>query len=323
MSNESLKIWHNGRLIPWRDASLHVTSHCAHYGSSVFEGIRSYRTPSGLGVFRLREHLQRLIESASIYCMYSPHTVDELREAVFTLLKVNNQNAPYIRPLLLRGCGAPGIDPRGSSIEIYIMTWDWGAYLGKEALEKGVDVCVSSWRRPAPDTLPQLSKSGANYMNSQLIKLEAAVDNYHEGIALDYQGFIAEGSGENVFIVRKNVIYTPPATASLLPGITRDSIMTLARDLGYIVREEMLSRELLYIADEVFFTGTASEITPIRSVDRRPVGSGNPGTITRHLQAEFFDILRGESDDRYHWLDYGNDLVSIDAHKERALVAAE
>lgn len=323
MFNESSKIWHNGKLIPWRDASLHVTSHCIHYGSSVFEGIRSYRTPQGLGVFRLREHLQRLIESAAIYRMDSPHTVDEMRSGVFTLLQVNNDKAPYIRPVFLRGSGALGIDPRGSSIEIYILSWDWGAYLGAEALEKGVDVCVSSWRRPAPDTFPQLSKSGAHYMNSQLIKLDAVVDNYNEGIALDYQGFISEGSGENVFLVRKNVIYTPPVTASLLPGITRDSVMTLAADLGYTVREELLSRELLYIADEVFFTGTASEITPIRTVDRRPVSSGKPGPITRRLQQEFFGILRGELADRYHWLDYGSDLHIKSRKKQRLSAIAE
>ncbi|MBU1637289.1 branched-chain amino acid transaminase [bacterium] len=323
MFNESSKIWHNGKLIPWRDASLHVTSHCIHYGSSVFEGIRSYRTPQGLGVFRLREHLQRLIESAAIYRMDSPHTVDEMREGVFTLLQVNNDKAPYIRPVLLRGSGALGIDPRNSSIEIYILSWDWGAYLGAEALEKGVDVCVSSWRRPAPDTFTQLSKSGAHYMNSQLIKLDAVMDNYHEGIALDYQGFISEGSGENVFLVRKNVIYTPPVTASLLPGITRESVMTLAADLGYTVREELISREMLYIADEVFFTGTASEITPIRTVDRRPVASGQPGPITRRLQQEFFGILRGDLADRYHWLDYGSDLHIKSRKKQRLSAIAE
>lgn len=320
MFDESSKIWHNGQLISWNEASLHVTSHCIHYGSSVFEGIRSYRTPQGLGVFRLREHLQRLIESAAIYRMDSPHTVEEMRAGVFTLLELNHQKSPYIRPVLLRGTGALGIDPRGTSIEIYILTWDWGAYLGSEALEKGVDVCVSSWRRPAPDTFPQLSKSGAHYMNSQLIKLEAVANNFHEGIGLDYQGFISEGSGENIFVVRKNVIYTPPATASLLPGFTRESVMTLATDLGYSVREELISRELLYIADEVFFTGTASEITPIRTVDRRPVAAGQPGPITRRLQQEFFGILRGEIEDRYHWLDYGTDLQTK-SHKPELLSA--
>ena len=297
------KIWHNGRFIRWDEATIHVLSHVVSYGSSVFEGIRCYSTPAGPAIFRLREHVRRMIDSAKIYRMenlgFSP---DQLAEAMLELVRVNHMDACYIRPIVLRGYGEVGVNPLRNPIDIYIACWEWGQYLGEEALAEGVDVCVSSWTRLAPNTLPALAKAGANYMNSQLIKMEALTNGYSEGIALDSAGHVSEGSGENIFVVRDGRIHTPPLGASVLPGITRDAILTLARDLGIPLVETIVPREMLYIADEVFFSGTAAEITPIRSIDRIPVGKGRRGPVAERLQKEFFGIVNGATPDRHAWL---------------------
>jgi branched-chain amino acid aminotransferase len=293
------KIWHNGNLIPWDKAQIHVMSHVVHYGSSVFEGIRCYGQPQGAGVFRLPEHMQRLIDSAKIYRMTLPYSLDQLSSAVVELIEANGVAPCYIRPIALRGYGEVGVNPKHAPIEVYIANYPWGKYV---AGDDGADVCVSSWSRPAPNTLPTLAKAGANYMNSQLIRMEADVNGYAEGIALDVNGYASEGSGENLFIVRNGVIYTSPLANSVLAGITRDSVLTLARHLGMTVVEQAMPRELLYIADEVFFTGTAAEVTPIRSVDRIPVADGNPGPITKQLADEFFGIANGLKPDRFGWL---------------------
>ena len=293
------KIWHNGNLIPWDKAQIHVMSHVVHYGSSVFEGIRCYGQPQGAAVFRLPEHMQRLIDSAKIYRMTLPYSLDQLSTAVVELIEANGVAPCYIRPIALRGYGEVGVNPKNSPIEVYIVNYPWGKYV---AGDDGADVCVSSWSRPAPNTLPTLAKAGANYMNSQLIRMEADINGYAEGIALDVNGYASEGSGENLFVVRNGVIYTSPLANSVLAGITRDSVLTLARHLGITVVEQALPRELLYIADEVFFTGTAAEVTPIRSVDRIPVADGNPGPITKQLADEFFGIANGLKPDRFGWL---------------------
>ncbi len=296
------KIWHNGRLIDWNDAKIHVLAHVTSYGSSVFEGIRCYATPSGPAIFRVREHIRRLLDSAKIYRIEVKHTVDELADAMSELVRVNKLDSCYFRPLVLRGYGDVGVLPFANPVETYIACWEWGKYLGEEALAQGVDVCVSSWTRIAPNTLPALAKAGANYMNSQLIRMEAHLNGYAEGIALDASGYVSEGSGENVFVVRDGKILTPPLGASVLPGITRDSVMQLAELLGIPVIETLVPREMLYIADEVFFSGTAAEITPIRSVDRITVGKGSRGPITEKLQKAFFDIVHGDAPDRFGWL---------------------
>ena len=297
------KIWHNGRFIRWDEATIHVLSHVVSYGSSVFEGIRCYSTPAGPAVFRLREHIRRMVDSARIYRMenlgFSP---EQLAEAMLELVRVNQMDACYIRPIVLRGYGEVGVNPLKNPIDVYIACWEWGKYLGEEALAEGVDVCVSSWTRLAPNTLPALAKAGANYMNSQLIKMEALANGYSEGIALDAAGYVSEGSGENIFVVRDGKIHTPPLGASVLPGITRDAILTLARDHGIPLVEAIVPRELLYIADEVFFSGTAAEITPIRSIDRITIGKGHRGPITEKLQTEFFGVINGTRPDRYGWL---------------------
>jgi branched-chain amino acid aminotransferase len=295
-------IWHNGKMIPWDEAQIHVLSHVVSYGSSVFEGIRCYETKQGPAAFRLREHMQRLINSGHIYRMKSPYTLDQLCAAAGDLVRENHLNSCYIRPLMIRGYGDVNVNPLPCPIEVYLACWEWGAYLGAEALEQGVDVCVSSWARLAPNTLPSIAKAGANYMNSQLIRMEALANGYAEGIALDTNGFVSEGSGENIFIVRDGTIHTPPLASSVLPGITRSSIMTLCEDLGIPLHEQMIPREMLYIADEVFFTGTAAEITPLRSVDRISIGAGRRGPITKRLQEEFFAILSGAKPDRHNWL---------------------
>jgi branched-chain amino acid aminotransferase len=296
------KIWHNGKMIAWDDAKIHVLSHVVSYGSSVFEGIRCYETKQGPAAFRLRDHMQRLIHSGHIYRMDSPFTLDQLCAAAIEVVRDNRLNSCYIRPLMIRGYGDVGVSPLANPIEVYMACWEWGAYLGKEALEQGVDVCVSSWSRMAPNTLPALAKAGANYMNSQLIRMEAMANGYAEGIALDVAGYVSEGSGENIFLVRDGVVYTPPMGSSALTGITRNSILALCEDLGISVREQMIPREMLYIADEVFFTGTAAEITPLRSIDRITVGAGKRGPITKRLQEEFFAILSGAKSDRHNWL---------------------
>jgi branched-chain amino acid aminotransferase len=297
------KIWHNGRFIRWEEATIHVLSHVVSYGSSVFEGIRCYSTPNGPAIFRLREHVRRMIDSAKIYRMENVgFSADRLAEAMLELVRVNKMDACYIRPIVLRGYGEVGVNPLKNPIEVYIACWEWGKYLGEEALAEGVDVCVSSWTRMAPNTLPALAKAGANYMNSQLIKMEALANGYSEGIGLDAAGYVSEGSGENIFVVRDGKIHTPPLGASVLPGITRDAILTLARDLGIPLVETIVPREMLYIADEVFFSGTAAEITPIRSIDRIPVGKGRRGPVAEKLQKEFFGIINGATPDRHGWL---------------------
>ena len=296
------KIWHNGRFIQWDDAKIHVLSHVVNYGSAVFEGIRSYNTAQGPAIFRLRDHIQRLINSGRIYRMEIPFSLDELCQANLDLVRVNNLGSCYLRPIVLRGYGDAGVDPAGCPIEVYLACWEWGKYLGEEGLTKGIDVCVSSWNRSAPNTLPQMAKSAANYMNSQLIRMEAKINGYSEGIALDTEGHVSEGSGENLFVVMDGVVVTPPLANSALPGITRHSVLTLCRDLGIAVAEQMIPREMLYIADEVFFSGTAAEITPIRSVDRITVGAGSRGPITKRIQDEFFAITSGTKPDRHGWL---------------------
>jgi branched-chain amino acid aminotransferase len=295
------KIWHNGKLIHWDDAQLHVMSHVVNYGSSVFEGIRCYALPNGPAIFRAKEHIQRLIDSAKIYRIDVDFTRDEIVSGMLETLANNGVWPCYIRPIILRGYGQAGVNPFNSPTEVYIVNYPWGKYLGTDA-EQGVDVCVSSWTRIAPNTLPAMAKSGANYMNSQLIKMEAIVNGYAEGIALDTNGYVSEGSGENLFIVRNGVLQTAALGNSVLPGITRDSILTIARDLGIPVAEQVIPRELLYLADEVFFTGTAAEVTPIRSVDKITVGTGLIGPITKQIQKEFYAIVNGEKADRFHWL---------------------
>ena len=296
------KIWHNGKWINWDDAKLHVLTHAVSYGSAVFEGIRCYETPQGPAIFRLREHMQRLINSGKIYRMEIPYTVDDFGNVACELVRVNKMNSCYVKPIVLRGYGEVGVNPLNSPIEVYMACWHWGAYLGPEALSKGVDVCVSTWTRIAPNTLPAMSKAAANYMNSQLIRMEASLNGFAEGIALDSDGHVSEGSGMNLFLVHDGTLYTPPLSASILPGITRDSIVKLAGDLGIPVKESVIPREMLYLADEVFFAGTAVEVTPIRSIDKIIVGKGAAGPITRQVQEEFFAVTSGRKADRHNWL---------------------
>ena len=292
------KIWHNGNLIPWEQANIHVMSHVVHYGSSVFEGIRCYGQPQGSAIFRLPEHMQRLLDSAKIYRIAVPYTLDELCAAVVDVIEANGVAPCYIRPIVLLGYGEIGVNPKGSPVEVYIINYPWGKYVTGES----ADVCISSWNRLAPNTLPAMAKAGANYMNSQLIRMEAETNGYVEGIALDVNGQVSEGSGENVFVVRNGVIYTPTLGNSALSGITRDSVLTIARHLGFTVSEQAIPREMLYIADEVFFTGTAAEVTPIRSIDRIVIGNGKPGEITRKIADEYFGIANGLKPDRFGWL---------------------
>lgn len=299
---ETDKIWHNGKFIDWDDATIHITAHVISYGSAVFEGIRCYATPPGPAILRLPEHAQRLLNSSKIYRMEVRYSLEELMQAMVELVRVNKMPHCYIRPVVLRGYGVVGVDPSKTPIEVYIACWPWGGYLGADTLEKGVDVCVSSWNRMAPNTLPAMAKSAANYMNSQLIKMEAIINGYVEGIALDDRGLVSEGSGENIFIVRAGTVITPPLASSILPGITRNSVITLCRDLEIPFQERSIPREELYISDEVFFVGTATEITPIRSIDRHVIGSGQRGPVTKTLQDEFFGILQGKKADRHGWL---------------------
>jgi branched-chain amino acid aminotransferase len=299
---ESKYIWFNGEMVPWEKATVHVMTHALHYGSSVFEGIRAYETPQGAAIFRLREHIRRLFDSCRIYRMDPPFTPDQVFEACRAVVRENGLKNAYIRPLVWRGYGEMGLNPLRSPVEVMVAAMEWGAYLGAEGLEHGVDVHVSSWQRVAPNTLPAMAKAGGNYLSSQLIVMEAARNGYAEGIALDVHGWLSEGSGENLFLIRDGIIYTPPVTAALLPGITRDAVITLAQQLGYEVREQNLPREMLYLADELFFTGTAAEVTPIRSVDKLPVGSGKRGPITTAVQKAFFGLFSGETEDRWGWL---------------------
>jgi branched-chain amino acid aminotransferase len=296
------KIWHNGKWINWDDAQLHVLSHVVGYGSAVFEGIRCYETPNGPSIFRLREHMQRLLNSGKIYRMELPYSVDDFSNAACELVRLNKMGECYVKPIVLRGYGEVGVNPLGSPIECYIACWSWGAYLGPEALAKGVDVCVSTWTRIAPNTLPAMSKAAANYMNSQLIRMEAVLNGFSEGIALDTDGHVSEGSGMNIFLVHDKTLFTPPLAASILPGITRDSIVKIAADLNIPVKESVIPREMLYIADEVFFVGTAVEVTPIRSIDKITIGKGSAGPLTRRIQEEFFALTSGKKADRHNWL---------------------
>ncbi len=296
------KIWHNGRLIAWDDARIHILSHVVSYGSSVFEGIRCYETDLGPAIFRAKAHVQRLLDSAKIYRMDLPYTADELINGMVELVRENGLRACYIRPIVLRGYGDVGVLPRNNPIETYMACYEWGRYLGEDALTEGVDACVSSWTRIAPNTLPALAKAGANYMNSQLIRMEAAVNGYVEGIALDDSGYVSEGSGENIFLVRNGKIATPPLGASVLPGITRDTIVTIAAQLNIPVVETIIPREMLYIADEVFFCGTAAEVTPVRTIDRITIGEGRRGPITEQVQRQYFEITKGRSGDELGWL---------------------
>ena len=295
------KIWHNGKLIHWDDAKLHVMSHVVNYGSSVFEGVRCYALPTGPAIFRAAEHIQRLLDSAKIYRIDVSFTREELVAATVEVVKNNGIWPCYIRPIILRGYGEAGVNPFNSPTEVYIANYPWGKYLGSDA-EQGVDVCVSSWTRIAPNTLPAMAKSAANYMNSQLIKMEAILNGYVEGIALDANGYVSEGSGENLFVVRNGVLQTAPLGNSVLPGITRDSVLKIAKELGIPVIEQGIPREMLYLADEAFFTGTAAEVTAIRSVDKITVGNGVTGPITKAVQKEFYAIIRGEKSDRFGWL---------------------
>ena len=295
-------IWMNGKYVKWEDAKIHVLSHVVHYGSSVFEGMRVYKTERGPMAFRLKEHTERLFNSAKIYRMNIPYTQDDINEAILTLTSANNLDECYVRPVAYRGYGTLGVDPSQCPIDVAIAVWPWGKYLGDEALEKGVSVCFSSWNRMAPNTLPAMAKCGANYMNSQLIKLEAISHGYVEGIALDVFGHVSEGSGENIFLVRKGALITPTFTSSILPGITRRSVMRIAHDLGIKVIEQDVPREALYLADEVFFTGSAAEITPISFIDNIQIGEGKCGPITKKLQEAFFGVIEGTADDKYGWL---------------------
>jgi branched-chain amino acid aminotransferase len=296
------KIWRNGQWINWDDAQIHVLSHVVSYGSAVFEGIRCYDTTQGPAIFRLREHMQRLINSGRIYRMDLPVSLQQLCDVATELVRVNKMNACYVKPIVLRGYGEVGVNPLNSPIDIYMACWHWGAYLGPEALTKGVDVGVSSWTRIAPNTLPAMSKAAANYMNSQLIRMEASFNGYAEGIALDADGHVSEGSGMNIFLVHDGTLYTPPLATSILPGITRDTVVKIAQDLHIPFKEAVIPREMLYIADEVFFVGTAVEVTPLRSIDKIQVGKGVAGPITRKLQEEFFAITSGTKPDRHNWL---------------------
>ena len=296
------KIWRNGQLVNWEDATIHVISHVVHYGSSVFEGVRCYETPTGGAIFRAREHARRLLDSCKIYRMPIEYSADDIVQAMLDTVTANGLQECYLRPVVIRSGEQMGVLPTGIPVEVFVIAWKWGTYLGREALEHGADVCVSSWRRAAPDTFPTMAKAGGNYLNSQLSKMEARQDGYVEGIMLDSFGHLSEGSGENLFAVRDGVIYTAPISAGILNGITRDSIMRIARDFGYEVQETLLPREFLYIADELFFCGTAAELTPIRSVDRIPVGDGKPGPITQRIQREYMGLVKGTIDDRYGWL---------------------
>jgi branched-chain amino acid aminotransferase len=295
-------IWHDGVFIPWQDANVHVLAHSMQFGSSAFEGIRCYSTPRGPAIFRLEDHLQRLLNSCKIYRMDVPYTVDELVAANCELVEKNGLDACYLRPMVIRGYGAAGMVPFDSPIEVFLPCWPWGAYLGDHAMEVGADACVSSWHRMAPNTTPSMAKVAGNYLGGQLIKMEALANGYDEAIALGPDGLISEGSGQNVFIVQRGVVMTTPTNGTLLPGITRDTILTLARDAGMEVREQPLQRELLYTADEIFLTGTASEVTPVRSVDKIKVGVGRAGEVTRQLQRTFLDLVQGKTEDKYHWL---------------------
>ncbi len=312
---KSSKIWHNGQFVDWEKANIHVSSHGLHYGSSWFEGLRCYKSSRGSEVFRLEEHVERLFDSCKIYRREIPFSPQDLHQAILETIRVNKLEHCYIRPLVFCGAGSLGLNPLQVPTECFILVWEWGTYLGDEATEAGVDVCVSSWTRAAPNTFPSMAKVAGNYINSILIKMEAVTNGFAEGVALDSQGFISEGSGENIFLIRHGKLYTTPISSAILPGITRNSVITLAKERGYEVVEEVLPREMLYLADEIFLTGTAAEITPIRSVDHIPVGQGKRGPITTRIQQDFFDYVEGKVDDRHSWMTLVYEEESVRARK--------
>ncbi len=301
-------IWRNGDFVKWDDANVHVSAHALHYGSSVFEGVRAYSTPKGPAVFRLQEHSERLMQGTKIMRIAHDYNAEQINQAVVETVKKNGHESCYIRPIIFRGSGALGLEGRErTQTEAVIFTMEWGRYLGAEAIEQGVDVQVSSFRRMAPDTHMALVKAGGNYVNSQFVSMEAHDNGFQEGIALDVNGYVSEGAGENIFVVLNGVVYTPGAWSSILMGITRDSVLKLLEEQGLEVRYQPVAREMLYMADEIFFTGTAAEVTPVKSVDRIPVGSGTRGPITEAVQSEFFAITAGEKPDKFNWLTYVNE----------------
>lgn len=295
------KIWMNGKLVNWDEAQIHVLSHVVHYGSSWFEGIRCYETKKGSAIFRLDRHLRRLFDSVKIYRTEIPYTMKQIEQAIYETIRANKMRACYVRPVVYRGYGDVGVNPLPCPVDVSIAVWEWGSYLGPEALTNGIDVCISTWNRPAPNTLPGMAKAGANYALSQLMKVEAIQGGFQEAIALTVEGYVSEGSGENVFAVKDDILYTPSISSSLLPGVTRASVIQLAEEAGYRVREGNVPRELLYVADELFFTGTAAEVTPIRSVDKVSIADGKPGKVTKQLQQAFFDIVKN-ANDKHDWL---------------------
>lgn len=297
-------IWFNGNFIPWEDAKIHVLSHVVHYGTGAFEGLRAYDVNGNTAVFRLEEHTKRLFETCKIYRLDCPYSQAEINQAILETVKQNNLTSGYIRPIVLRGMGEMGVNPLKCPVETIIAAWSWGKYLGEDALERGIKVCISSWQRQAPNTFPSLAKATGNYLNSQLIKMEALQNGYDEGIALNCEGYVAEGSGENIFIIKDETIYTPPVGSSILLGLTRDSVCKIAADLGYQVIMQNLPREFLYIADEVFMTGSAAEITPVAYIDKHPIGNGKRGPITQKIQDNFFGILSGNIKDKRNWLSF-------------------
>lgn len=296
------KVWRNGEIVDWEDATVHVSAHALHYGTAWFEGIRCYKTERGSEIFRLQAHVERLFNSCKIYRTELPFSREEFQQAILETIRANSLQHCYIRPLIFRGVGSLGVNPLDIPVECVIMVWEWGSYLGEEAMESGVDVCVSSWTRAAPNTFPSMAKVAGNYVNSALIKMEAILDGFGEGIALDSHGLISEGSGENIVLVIDGKLYTPRFANSILPGITRDSVITLASERGYQITEQSIPREMLYSADEVFLTGTAAEVTPIRSVDHIPIGQGKRGRVTTQIQQDFFDYIGGKVEDRHHWM---------------------
>jgi branched-chain amino acid aminotransferase len=297
------KIWMNGKLVNWDDAKIHILSHVIHYGSSWFEGIRCYETAKGTAIFRLDKHIRRLFDSTKIYRTDIPYTESQIEEAILTTIRANKMKSCYVRPVVYRGYGDVGVNPLGCPVDVTIAVWEWGSYLGAGAVNDGIDVCVSTWQRPAPNTFPQMAKAGGNYLLSQLMKVEALKAGFAEAIALDVSGNLSEGSGENLFAVKDDVVYTPPLSSSLLPGITRATIMQFAKEAGHEVREASVPREMVNVADELFFTGTAAEITPIRSVDKVIVGNGKPGPVTLKLQKTFFDVVKN-GNDKHNWLKF-------------------